>query len=164
MCICTTGCSPTDLASTDVVRQWADRGFSVNTMTIPSGVVCQSRTTAESQAVYICDNEDGATTRVCQSYWIWNGSIPQCSPNPGVQNGKCIFACMYITAQEPVLRHAYCSRSSRILEFSILQIKTCMLCWYEDNKRKLAISGNGTQGTELSCQSDHSTTTNHADN
>ena len=126
MCICTTGCSLTDLASIDVVRQWADRG-SVNTMTIPSGVVCQSRTTTESQAIYICDNEDGATRRVCQNYWRWNGSIPQCSPNPGGQNGKCIFACMYITAQEPVLRHSYCSRSSRILEFSILQIKTYIL-------------------------------------
>ena len=135
MCICTTGCSLTDLASIDVVRQWADRG-SVNTMTIPSGVVCQSRTTTESQAIYICDNEDGATRRVCQNYWRWNGSIPQCSPNPGGQNGKCIFACMYITAQEPVLRHSYCSRSSRILEFSILQIKTYILWWYEENKRK----------------------------
>ena len=87
MTICTTGCSLTDLASTDAVSPCADRGFSVNAMTIPSNVTCNSRTTAESQVVYICDNEDGAETRVCQSYWIWNGSIPQCSRNPGGQDG-----------------------------------------------------------------------------
>ena len=87
MTVCTTGCSLTDLASTDAVRQCADRGFRVNTMTIPSSVTCNSRTTAELQAVYICNNEDDAATRVCQSYWMWNGSVPQCSPNPGGQDG-----------------------------------------------------------------------------
>ena len=87
MTVCITGCSLTDLASTDAVRQCADQGFSVNTMTILSNATCNSRTTAESQVVYICDNDDGAARRVCQNYWIWNGSIPQCSPNSGRQDG-----------------------------------------------------------------------------
>ena len=87
MCVCTTGCSLTDLASTGAVRQCADRGISVPTVTIPSYATCNIRTTAESQAVYICDGEGGAATRVCKSYWVWNGSIPQCSQNPGGQDG-----------------------------------------------------------------------------
>ena len=100
--ICTTGCSLTDLVSTDVVGQLADRRF-VNTLTIPSGMVCQSRTTAQSQALYICGDEDGAATRMCQSYWTWNGSIPQCSPDPGRKDGKCFFACSYIFLRNQVL-------------------------------------------------------------
>ena len=100
--ICTTGFSLTDLVSTDVVGQWADRRF-VNTLTIPSGMICQSRTASESQALYICEDEDGAATRMCQSYWIWNGSIPECSPDPGRKDGKCIFACSYIFLRNQVL-------------------------------------------------------------
>ena len=87
MTVCTTGCSLTDLASTDAVRQCADRGISVNTLTIPSNATCNSRTIAESKVVYICDNEDGSAMRVCQSYWMLNGSIPQCSQNPERQDG-----------------------------------------------------------------------------
>ena len=87
MTVCTTGCSLTDLASTDAVRQCADRGISVNTLTIPSNATCNSRTIVESKVVYICDNEDGSAMRVCQSYWMWNGNIPQCSQNPERQDG-----------------------------------------------------------------------------
>ena len=84
------GCSLTDLAPTDTVRQCPDRGF-VNTLPIPSGVVCYSRTTAGSEAVYICDDgfqQNGTATRVCQSGGVWNGSIPQCSLNPRDHGGK----------------------------------------------------------------------------
>ena len=80
MTICTTGCSSTDLTPTD--RWCADRGFG-NTLPIPSGVVCYNRTTAGSEALYICEDgfhQDDAVTRVCQSNGVWNGSIPQCSP------------------------------------------------------------------------------------
>ena len=86
---CTTGCSLSDLAPTDAVRQCTDRGFA-NTMTIASGVVCYNRTTAKSQAVYICDigfHEEHAVTRVCQRDGVWNGSIPQCFTDPGRQDG-----------------------------------------------------------------------------
>ena len=148
MCVCTTGCSLTDLASTDVVRQWADRG-SVNTLSLPSGVVCQSRTAAESQAVYICDNENGAETRVCQNYWIWNGSIPQCSANLERQNGKCIFACVYIIAQEPAIHNV-----RAVLEFLSLVSFKRRHRFYDGMKRikdKLVVSGNQMHGTELSC-------------
>ena len=57
----------TDLTPTDAVRQCTDRGF-VNTLPIPSGVVCYSQTTTGSEAVYICDDgfhQNGAATRVC---------------------------------------------------------------------------------------------------
>jgi len=87
MIISTAGCSLTDLASTDAVRQCADRGFSVNRTTIPSNTTCNRRTIAESEVVIFCDNKDGAATRVCRSYWIWNGIIPQCSLNPEKQDG-----------------------------------------------------------------------------
>ena len=83
MTICTAGCSLADLTSTDAVRQCADRGFE-KTMPIPSGMVCYNRTTAGSEAVYICDDgshQNGAATRVCQSDGVWNGSILQCMPN-----------------------------------------------------------------------------------
>ena len=73
----------TDLTPTDTVRQCADRGF-VNTIPIPSGVVCYSQTTAGSEAVYICDDgfhQNGAVTRVCQSGGVWTGSAPQCLPD-----------------------------------------------------------------------------------
>ena len=76
--------SVTDLTSTDDVR---DRGFA-NTLPIPSGVLCYNRTTAGSEAVYVCDegfHQDGATTRVCQS--VWNGSIHQCSTDQDGQDG-----------------------------------------------------------------------------
>ena len=89
MTIFTTGCSSTDLTPTDTVRQCADRRFA-NTLLIPSGVVCYSRTTTGSEAVYICDDgfyQDGAATRVCQRDGIWNGSVPQCLPDPGGQDG-----------------------------------------------------------------------------
>ena len=82
MTLCT-GCSLADLTSTDAVRQCADRGFE-KTMSIPSGVVCYSRTNAGSEAVYVCDDgshHNGAATRVCQSDGVWNGSILQCMPN-----------------------------------------------------------------------------------
>ena len=82
-----------DLTPTDTVRQCADKGFA-NTVAIPSGVVCYNRTTAESEAVYICEDgfhQDGAATRVCQSDGVWNGSIPQCSTNTGGQDGiRCV--------------------------------------------------------------------------
>ena len=67
----------TDLTPTDAVRQCADRGL-VNTLPIPSDVVCYSRTTAGSEAVYICDDgfhQDGAATRVCQSDGAWNTQV-----------------------------------------------------------------------------------------
>ena len=86
----TPGCSLTDLTPSDAVGQCADRGL-VNTLSIPSGVVCYNRTTAGSEALYICDegfHQDGAATRVCQSDGVWNGSIPQCLPDQGGQNGK----------------------------------------------------------------------------
>ena len=72
-----------DLTPTDAVTQCADRGFA-NTLPIPSGVVCYSRTDAGSEAIYVCDDgfhQDGAATRVCQSDGVWNGSLPQCLPN-----------------------------------------------------------------------------------
>ena len=77
----TTGCPLIELTSTDAVRQCAE---------IPSGMVCYNRTTAGSEAVYICDDDfhlDGAATRVCQCDGVWNGSIPQCLPDPGGQDG-----------------------------------------------------------------------------
>ena len=80
----------TDLTPNDAVRQCADRGL-VNTLSIPSGVVCYNRTTAGSEAVYICDegfHQDGAATRVCQSDGVWNGSVPQCLPAQRGQDGK----------------------------------------------------------------------------
>ena len=85
----TTGCSLTDLTPTGAVRQCADRGF-VNTLPIPSGVVCYNRSTAGSEAAYVCDDgfhQNGAATRVCQSGGVWNGSIPQCLPSLGRQDG-----------------------------------------------------------------------------
>ena len=63
----------------------------MNTLPIPSGVVCCSRTTAGSEAVYICDEgfpQNGAVTRVCQIDGVWNGSIPQCLPSLVEQDGK----------------------------------------------------------------------------
>ena len=78
-----------DLTPTDAVRQCADRGFA-NTLPIPSGVVCYSRITAGSEAVYICDDgfhQDGAATRVCQSDGAWNSSTPRCLTVPGGQDG-----------------------------------------------------------------------------
>ena len=77
----------TDPTPTDAVRQCT--AF-VNTLPIPSGVVCYNRTTAGSEAVYICDegfHQDGAATRVCQSGGVWNGSIPQCLPDQDEQDG-----------------------------------------------------------------------------
>ena len=81
------GCSLTDLTPNDAVCP--DRGYA-NTLPISSGVVCYNRTTAGSEAVYICDDgfhQNGAATRVCQSGGVWNGSAPQCLPNQG-QDGK----------------------------------------------------------------------------
>ena len=78
-----------ELTPNDAVRQCADRGF-VNTLPIPSGVVCYSRTTAGSEAVHICDNgfhQDRGVTRVCQKNGLWNGSIPQCTTDTGGQDG-----------------------------------------------------------------------------
>ena len=92
----TPGCSLTDLTSTNAVRQCADRGF-VNTLPIPSGVVCYNRT-PRSEVVYICDegfHQDGAATRVCQSGRVWNGSLPQCLPDQGGQDGKYLL-CQFI--------------------------------------------------------------------
>ena len=89
----TPGCLLTDLTPTDAVRQCTDRGF-VNTLPIPSGMVCYSRTTAGSEAVYICDDgfhQNGAATRMCQSGGIWNGSAPQCLPDQDRQDGKMSF-------------------------------------------------------------------------
>ena len=85
----TPGCLLTDLTPIDAVRQCADREL-VNTLPTLSGVVCYNRTTAGSEAVYICDegfHQDGAATRVCQSGGVWNGSIPQCLPAQGGQYG-----------------------------------------------------------------------------
>ena len=79
----------TDLTSTDAVRQCADREF-VNTLSIPSRVVCYNGTTVGSEAVYICDDgfhQDSAATRVCQRGGVWNGSIPQCLPDQGGHKG-----------------------------------------------------------------------------
>ena len=83
--ILTTGCFLTDLTPTDAVRQCADRGF-VNTLSIHSGVVCYNRTTAGSEAVYICDDgfhQNGSATRVCQSGGVWKGTVSQCLPDQG---------------------------------------------------------------------------------
>ena len=103
--ICTTGCSLTDLTPTDAVRICEDRGFA-NTLPIASGVVCYSRTTAGSEAVYICDgfHRDGTATRVCQSDGVWNGSIPQCTSDPG-QDGiaKCFFFSQGLTSYNHLL-------------------------------------------------------------
>ena len=98
----TIGCSLTDLTLTDAVRQCGDRGFA-NTVPISSGVVCYNRTTAGSEAVYICDEgfhvQDGAATRVCQSDGVWNSSIPQCLQDLGINDGSynlrvcCCFCC-----------------------------------------------------------------------
>ena len=95
-----TGCSWTDLAPNDAVRQCTERGFD-NTFPIPNGVVCYSQTTAGSEAVYICDegfHNNGAATRVCQSDSAWNGSMSQCSSNLEEQGGRsvvyfCVFTC-----------------------------------------------------------------------
>ena len=76
-----TGCSFTDLTPTDAVKQCAN---------IPNGLVCYSRNSAGSEAVYSCDDgfhKNGATARVCQSDGVWNGSIPQCFQDPE-QDGK----------------------------------------------------------------------------
>ena len=50
---------------------------------IVDGVVCYNGTTAESRAVYICNNITQANdvTRVCQRDGTWNGTIPSC---PGI--------------------------------------------------------------------------------
>ena len=95
----------TDLGSTDAVRQCADRGFSVNRTTIPSNATCNSRTIAESEVVHVCDNEDGAATSVCQSYWILNGSIPQCSLNPGKQDGITYYVSLFNFSSKLSLQH-----------------------------------------------------------
>ena len=79
----------TDLTPNDTVRQCTDRGF-VNTLPIPSGVVCYNRTTTGSEAVYICDNgfhQNGAAAKVCQSSGVWNGSASQCLPDQDGQDG-----------------------------------------------------------------------------
>ena len=83
MNVCNTGCSLTDLTTTDAVTQCADRGFA-NTLPIPNGMVCYSTTEAGSEAIYVCSDgfhQDSAATRVCQSDGVWNGSLPQCLPN-----------------------------------------------------------------------------------
>ena len=95
-----TGCSLTDLAPNDAVRQCTERGFA-NTFPIPNGVVCYSRTIAGSEAVYICDegfHPDDAATRVCQNDSAWNGSMSQCSPNLGRQDGRSVvaFVCLFM--------------------------------------------------------------------
>ena len=75
----------------------AERGFT-NTLPIPSGMVCYNRTTAGSEAVYICDDgfhQGGAATRVCPSGGVWNGSIPQCLPDQGRQDGKYLVSVHY---------------------------------------------------------------------
>ena len=92
---CTTGCSSTDLTPIDAVGLCADREF-VNILPIPSGVVCYNRTTAGSEAVYICNDgfhQNGTSTRVCQKDDIWNGSIPQCFSDQRKQEG----IIMYLT-------------------------------------------------------------------
>ena len=107
MIISTTGCSLTDLASltTDAVRQCAARGFSVNRTTIPSNATCNSSTIAESEVVHICEDEDGAAMRACQSYWIWNGSVPECSPNPGKQYGITYYVSLFNFSSKLSLLH-----------------------------------------------------------
>ena len=94
-------CSLTDLTPTDAVRQCADRGL-VNTLPTLSGVVCYNKTTAGSEAVYICNerfHQDGAATRVCQGGGVWNGSIPQCLPDQGRQDGKHLL-CLFIIIRQ----------------------------------------------------------------
>ena len=79
----------TDLTPNDAVMQCPDKGFT-NTLPIPGGVVCYNRTTAGSEAVYICDDgfhQNGSATRVCQSDGVWNGSIPQWLPDLGGHDG-----------------------------------------------------------------------------
>ena len=90
MIICILGCSLTDLTPSNAVRQCADRGL-LNTLPTLSQIVCYNRTTAGSEAVYICDDgfhQNGAATRVLQSDGVWNGSIPQCLPDQGDIGGK----------------------------------------------------------------------------
>ena len=100
MFICTTGCSLTDLTPTNPVRQCTERGFA-NTLPIPSGMVCYSRTTAGSEAVYICDDgfHQNATARMCQSDGVWNGSIPQCLLDSGPQDGITTFVSVHCCAE-----------------------------------------------------------------
>ena len=89
MTVSTTGCSLTDLTPTDAVRQCTERGFA-NTLYIPNGVVCYSSTIAGSEAIYSCNDGfhiNDTTTRVCLSDGAWNGSIPQCFPEPNRANG-----------------------------------------------------------------------------
>ena len=52
-------------------------------VSILEGVVCYNGTTAESTAVYICNNitQGNEVTRVCQSDGTWNGTISSC---PGI--------------------------------------------------------------------------------
>ena len=52
-------------------------------VSILDGVVCYNGTTAESTAVYICNNitQRNEVTRVCQSDGTWNGTISSC---PGI--------------------------------------------------------------------------------
>ena len=97
-----TGCSFTDLTPTDAVKQCAN---------IPNGVVCYSRNTAGSEAVYICDDgfhQDGAATRVCQSDGAWNSSTPRCLTVPGGQDG--IMSSMSVQGQTIAhsLEHSKC--------------------------------------------------------
>ena len=76
----------TDLAITTqdeaVDPRCSAREFMSNT-SIVDGVVCYNGTTAESRAVYICNNITQANdvTRVCQRDGTWNGTIPSC---PGI--------------------------------------------------------------------------------
>ena len=90
----------TDLAPNDAFRQCTERGF-VNTLPVPNGVVCYSRTTAGSEAVYVCDegfHQDGTATRVCQNDSAWNDSMSKCSPN-GRQDGKSVVSFVRLSCQ-----------------------------------------------------------------
>ena len=103
------------LTSADAMRHCADRGFA-NTITTPSGVLCFSRTTAGSEAVYICDDgfhQNGTATRACQRDGVWNGSTPQCLPDPGGQDGTYNIMCLFIARTKLQLMFCICMHFSK---------------------------------------------------
>ena len=89
-------------------------------MTIPSGVVRYNRTTAGSEALYICDDgfhQNSAATRVCQSDGVWNGGIPQCLPE---QDGTYVSIHYYAAVHEKA-EEWLCVEQSRELFSEIMQ-------------------------------------------
>ena len=57
-----------------------------NSVTTPNGIVCYESTTADSEAIYMCNSgyqlDGGVSTRVCQQDGQWDLPVPTCTTIP----------------------------------------------------------------------------------